>query len=468
MATSSEANSTLPAADPRPTSLRLRLLALAALSIAATLTVAGLSFGYIFEDHVERLVEQELEVRWRELAGAVALGADHQPTLTHDLTDPRYQLPGSGAYWRIAEGDTVWMRSRSLWDEDLGPTETVHLSPTGKAIERRGPNDSTVYMMEREVRFDGDGDATPRVFRLAVALDTAPTEALRRSFVTDVAIALGLIGLVLFAGAWLQASVGLSPLRRLRGELALVHRGAKSRLAGSFPSEVAPLASDLNRLLDRQEQLVDKARERAGDLAHGFKTPLTILQGEARRLEARGELESGALLKQQVQSMRRHVDRELARARTVGATAGAGTLTDARRSVDRLIDLVGRMPRGDGIVWDNQVDAALRPRMDPDDFGEVMGNLLDNARKWAKSQVRVECQMRAGAAQFIVDDDGPGAPETMRATLPRRGEAASGEDDESTGLGLAIVADVLAQYGSTLALEDSPSGGCRARFAAPT
>jgi signal transduction histidine kinase len=318
------------------------------------------------------------------------------------------------------------------------------------------------------VRFDGDADATPRVFRLAVALDTAPTEALRRSFVTDVAIALGLIGLVLFAGAWLQASVGLSPLRRLRGELALVHGGAKPRLAGSFPSEVAPLASDLNRLLDRQEQLVDKARERAGDLAHGFKTPLTILQGEARRLEARGELESGALLKQQVQSMRRHVDRELARARTVGATAGAGTLTDARRSVDRLIDLVGRMPRGDGIVWDNQVDAALRPRMDPDDFGEVMGNLLDNARKWAKSQVRVECQMRAGAAQFTVDDDGPGAPETMRAALPRRGEAASGEDDESTGLGLAIVADVLAQYGSTLALEDSPSGGCRARFAAPT
>jgi signal transduction histidine kinase len=468
MATSSEANSTLPTADPRPTSIRLRLLALAALSIAATLTVAGLSFGYIFEDHVERLVEQELEVRWRELAGAVALGADHQPMLTHDLTDPRYQLPGSGAYWRIAEGDTVWMRSRSLWDEDLGPTETVHLSPTGKAIERRGPNDSTVYMMEREVRFDGDGDSAPRVFRLAVALDTAPTDALRRSFVTDVAIALGLIGLVLFAGAWLQASVGLSPLRRLRGELALVHGGAKQRLTGSFPSEVAPLASDLNRLLDRQEQLVDKARERAGDLAHGFKTPLTILQGEARRLEARGELESGALLKQQVQSMRRHVDRELARARTVGATAGAGTLTDARRSVDRLIDLVGRMPRGDGIVWDNQVDAALRPRMDPDDFGEVMGNLLDNARKWAKTQVRVECETRAGAVQFIVDDDGPGAPEMVRATLPRRGEATSGEDDESTGLGLAIVADVLAQYGSTLALEDSPTGGCRARFAAPT
>lgn len=466
MATSSAGEPDLRAAAPRPTSLRLRLLALAALSIAATLTVAGLSFAYIFEDHVERLMEQELEVRWRELAGAVTLGEDARPTLSHDLTDPRYQLPASGAYWRVAEGETVWMRSRSLWDQDLEPTATVHMSPTGQAIERRGPNDSTVYMMEREVRFDGGG--APRVFRLAVALDTEPISALRRSFVTDVAIALALIGLVLFAGAWLQASVGLAPLSRLRDELARVHRGGKPRLAGRFPSEVAPLASDLNRLLDRQEQLVHKARDRAGDLAHGFKTPLTILQGEARRLEAAGSFESAALVKQQVELMRRHVDRELARARTIGATAAAGTLTDARRSVDRLIDLVGRMPRGDSVAWTNRIDPTLRPRMDSDDFGEVMGNLLDNARKWAKSEVTVRSEWRAGAAQLIVDDDGPGAPEAMRAAAPKRGESTGGQDDESSGLGLAIVADVLAQYGSTLAIEESPLGGCRARFAAPT
>ena len=106
--------------------------------------------------------------------------------------------------------------------------------------------------------------------------------------------------------------------------------------------------------------------------------------------------------------------------------------------------------------------------MDSDDFGEVMGNLLDNARKWARSQVRVLSEWRAGAAQFMVDDDGPGAPEALRAAAPRRGEPTNGDDDDSTGLGLAIVADVLAQYGSKLTIEDSPLGGCRARFAAPT
>jgi len=142
----------------------------------------------------------------------------------------------------------------------------------------------------------------------------------------------------------------------------LVRGGVKSRLAGRFPVEVAPLVSDLNALIARQEELVRKARKRAGDLAHGFKTPLTILSGEARRLENRGAPDAAALLGQQVDLMRRHVDRELARARTVGAAAAAGTLTDARRSIDRLINQVRRMPRGDAIVWENEIAEALRSR----------------------------------------------------------------------------------------------------------
>jgi signal transduction histidine kinase len=458
MATSSATDRRAGDAAPdaaRRTSLRLRLLLLAALSLAATLTVAGLSFAYIFEDHIERLMEQDLEARWRELAGAVSLGPNGVPTLAEELADPRYRLPNSGAYWRVADDDAVLLRSRSLWDQDLEPTAALHYSPTGKAIERRGPNDATVYMMERVVRFDNNG--APRSFRLAVALDAAPISALRRSFGADVGVALALIGLVLFAGAWLQAIVGLAPLERLRDELALVRGGAKSRLAGRFPAEVAPLVSDLNALIARQEELVRKARKRAGDLAHGFKTPLTILSGEARRLESRGAPDAAALLGQQVDLMRRHVDRELARARTVGAAAAAGTLTDARRSIDRLINLVRRMPRGEAIVWENEIAEALRPRMDPDDFGEVMGNLLDNARKWAKSRVRVGWQANGVGGSIVVDDDGPGV-----ATLKR--DEAAGGDREGAGLGLAIVADVLGQYGSSLTIEPSPLGGCRARF----
>ena len=448
----------------RTTSLRARLLTLAALSITATLTIAGLSVAYIFENHIERLIEQDLENRWLELAGAFSLDPDGKPVLSNELTDHRYQLPGSGAYWRVTEDGITRMRSRSLWDQDIAPEKFVHLSPTGKAVEQHGPNGSTLYMMEREVTLDAGG--AQRTFRLAVALDTAAVSVLRRSFATQVALALALIGVVLFLGAWAQASFGLRPLRLLRGELALVNRGSKARLAGRFPDEVAPLVSDLNRLLARQDDLVRKARERAGDLAHGLKTPLTILQGEARKCEMRGELDTAASLREQIALMRHHIDRELTRARTFGATTAGGTLTDVKTTVDRLIGLVRRLPRGETILWRNEAPNGLRLRMDPDDFGETIGNLLDNARKWASASVRVSARMSGGLAHIVVDDDGPGIPPASREQIVRRGERAA-VGGEGTGLGLAIVMDVLAHYGAAPAIADAPGGGCRVSFAAP-
>ncbi len=434
------------------------------MSIAATLTVAGYSFAYIFENHIELLMEKDLEVRWRELAGAFDLDSDGNPEIVQALTDPRYQLPGGGAYWRVSEGAEVKLRSRSLWDQDLEPEAAVHRSPTGAAIEQQGPNGSTVYMLERDVRFQRE--TGPRAFRLAVALDVAPLDALRQSFASQVGLALLVIGLVLLAGSWLQLGIGLLPLKRLREQLALVHGGKERRLAGDLPSEVEPLVDDLNVLFERQEEAIRKARERAGDLAHGLKTPLTILQGEARRARERGDREIAALIAEQVGLMRRHVDRELARARVAGATPVGGVATEARALIARLINLVQRMPRGDAIEWDNEVDPSARARMDPDDFAEVMGNLLDNARKWARARVRVSAETRDGAILFAVDDDGPGAAESVRAQMPRRGERANAEG-EGEGLGLAIVVDVLARYGGSLTIEAAPLGGCRAKFDAP-
>jgi signal transduction histidine kinase len=446
---------------PRSRSLRLRLMTLAAVSIAVTLTIAGLSLAYIFENHIERLIEQDLEIRWLELANAFALKAD-QPILSRELSDARYQRPGSGAYWRVTDGGVARLRSRSLWDQDIEPTDFVDLTPTGKAVEQRGPNGSTVYMMEREVTLNGD--AGPRMFRLAVALDASPVSALRQSFTIQVVLALILIGLVLFGGAWLQASFGLRPLKLLRNELALVNRGGKTNLAGHFPEEVAPLVEDLNRLLARQEDLIRKARDRAGDLAHGLKTSLTILQGEARRSESKGELNTANLLREQIALMRHHIDRELSRARTFGATAAGGTLTDVKKTVDRLIDIIRRMPRGELIVWENRTPEGLRLRMDSDDFGETVGNLIDNARKWAKSSVRVSALTSQKDVSIIVDDDGPGVPLEARALILRRGERATA-GGEGAGLGLAISMDILAQYDTALTIEDAPAGGCRVRFA---
>ena len=323
-------------------SLRARLTLAAVFTVASVLAIVWLLLGAIFENHIERLLEDDLQSRLLELAGSLTLDEQSHPTLASEPADPRYQRPAGGAYWRVDEDGKTVLRSISLWDFDIRPSKRVHLSPTGVATEERGPNGSTVYLAEREVVLDGrDG---PHTIRIAVALDTSNVERLRRSFERQVVVALGVIGVVLSLGTWIQSSFGLRPLKMVRDQLARVHSGADARLTGRFPSEIEPLVSDLNKLLARQEDLVRRARERAGDLAHGLKTPLTILQIEARNAEQRGDTQTAASLREQISTMNRHVERELSRARMSGASAGGGAIVDAHDTVDRLIRMVQRMP----------------------------------------------------------------------------------------------------------------------------
>ena len=467
MATSFRADAVIRRLAPpilRPRSLRARLTFAAALTVASVLAIVWILINIIFEDHVERLLEDDLQSRLLELAGSLTIDEDGLPTLASEPTDPRYQRPAGGAYWRVDEDGKTIMRSVSLWDFDIKPAKRVHLSPTGVATEERGPKDSTVYLAERDVVLDGrDG---PRKITLVVALDTSNVERLRRSFARQVVLALGVIGVVLSLGVWIQSSFGLRPLKAVRDKLARVHSGADARLTGHFPSEISPLVNDLNTLLARQEDLVRRARERAGALAHGLKTPLTILQIEARNAEQRGDSRTAASMREQIVAMRRHVERELSRARMSGASTGGGALVEAHETVDRLIGIVQRMPGGERIDWINDLPNGARLRMDPDDFGEIVGNLLDNARKHAKSVVRISTEAKAAEQRICFDDDGQGISQEDRDRIIRRGERAT-DEGEGSGLGLSIVMEALEQYGLALTIEDSPLGGCRMAFPAP-
>ena len=443
-------------------SLRLRLLLLSAISIAAALTIAGVVLTATFERHLERRVEQELGVKLLELAGAFALDDDGAPTLIKPLADPRYDQPYSGSYWQIATPDGPVLRARSLWEHRL-----AHDDPRGRtsdAYETDGPDNAVLYVRERDVKLSASG--TARNFRLTVALDHAELAELGASFRGDTMLALGVIAAVLVLGAWLQLTLGLSPLRHLRAQIARIQQGRAARLTGVFPAEIAPLAASVNALIDRQEDLVRRARERAGDLAHGLKTPLTILTGEARRLDEIGETASAIRLREQIDQMRIHVERQLARARSHGAAAAGGAFTDATASLDRLLGLMRRMPRAEALEWSNALPPGVRLRMDPDDFGEILGNLLDNARLWARARIVVSAILHGPTMRIIVDDDGPGIPPAQRDILRGRGES-NAPLGAGSGLGLAIVADVLALYATGLAIEDSPAGGCRMAFDIP-
>ena len=427
------------------------------------LAIVWLALGSMFEDSIERLTEDSLKSRLLEIAGLLEIDDLGRPTLVSEPADPRYQRPAGGAYWKIEEGGKTISRSESLWDFDFTPSYRRHFSPTGLAMEARGPNGSIVYLAQREVKLEGVGGV--HKIRIEVAVDTALVQHLRESFGRHAIIALAFIGLALSLGIWIQASFALRPLKIVRQKLSRIRLGVNSQMDGDFPREIQPLVEDLNRLLERQDNLVRRARERAGDLAHGLKTPLTIIQSEARSAAQRGDAKTAALLREQVAAMNRHVDRELRRARMSGAPAGGGALVDARETVDRLIRTVQRLPGGEILDWANDLSTESRLRMDPDDFGEIVGNVLDNARKHARSRVRVFIDAQGGGPRLCFDDDGPGIPPEDRERLVKRGERAISDGDGS-GLGLSIVVEALERYGLELSIEKSSLGGCRLSFPA--
>ena len=447
-------------------SLRARIFILAAASIIVTLAAAGVMLVVIFEQHVLRRVAFDLDIRSLELAKAFVADQEGKAILYHELADPRYQKPYSGAYWQINLGDQIMLRSRSLWDEALNTAAIPAETRAAGAFEMDGPNKAELYVVERPVSIGSGADA--RTFQLIVALDHEEVRETRGAFSMDVAKILATLALLLIVGVYLQWRFGLLPLKSLRHKLNAVRNGHSRRLEPPFPTEIAPLASELNSLLDRQDALVRKARDRAGSLAHGLKTPLTILFREARRLEKIGQTESAALLRDQLTAMRAHVERDLARARTHGAVDAAAFRTEILPILKRLIDLMQRMDNNAALQWDIAIPDGTYAEIETSDFAEIAGNLIDNARKWARSRVRIETQQHGDVTVFSVSDDGPGVADNLIGSIVQRGvHAGRGAKDatgmDSTGLGLAIVKDTLAEYGAVVSLENT-HGGLKVSF----
>jgi signal transduction histidine kinase len=258
---------------------------------------------------------------------------------------------------------------------------------------------------------------------------------------------------------------GFAPFERLRARLLAVRDGRHARIEGDYPSEVQPLVSDLNALVDQRERAVMRAQAKAGDLAHGLKTPLAVLAQEAERAAAAGHTELAALLLQQVERMRGQVDYHLAQAGAVaGATATAHC--SVRESAEGLARTLLRLHAERGLAIDVAVDPEHAIRGRREDLDEMLGNLLDNACKWARSRVRVGSALADTSVVLTVDDDGPGLDPALRERVLQRGVRAD-EAAPGTGIGLAIVRDLAELYGGRIALGRAPTGGLRAELRLP-
>ncbi len=276
-----------------------------------------------------------------------------------------------------------------------------------------------------------------------------------------------MFGVFSMVAGFVQVRRGLSPINNLRNRLTGLHEGRDRRIDGLYPAEVQPLVNDLNTLLDQREHAVRRAVAKAGDLAHGLKTPLAIIAHEAERARDAGQPEIAAAVAQQVDRMRRQVDYHLAHARAAAAGAAAGSLTSIRESAEGLARALHRLYAERGIAIDVVVPPELSVRVQREDLDEMIGNLLDNACKWGRAQVAVAARQTGAAVEITVDDDGSGLADDMREAVLQRGVKAD-EAAPGTGLGLTIVRDIAEVYDGSISLEASPLGGVRARLRFPS
>ncbi len=451
-------------------SLRVRLLAGTLVWIVATIVVAGWGLSGLFRHHVALQFNAELKTHLDQLAANLVLAVNGQPSLSTPLSDPRLSKPYSGLYWQIdrvasrqAPAAAGLLRSRSLWDGVLDvPADAL---ADGEIHQHRvaGPEGATLGMIERMVLLEARSNQATPSFRLIVAADEQLMIAPAARFNGALWLALSALGLGLVIAAIVQVAVGLAPLRRLHYALAAVRNGEAQQLDGDFPVEIKPLVEEFNTVLAQNTEIVSRARTQAGNLAHALKTPLSVLANAAAG--KKGEL--AHLVSDQVDMARRQVDYHLTRARAAAAVRLPGSHTLLLPVVEGLVRVMRR------VHAERKLELIVEPiadrlafRGEEQDLQEMLGNLLDNAFKWASQRIELKAALDQGRLLITLDDDGRGIAAARRDAMISRGARAD-EQVAGSGLGLAIVDDLARLYGGQVALADSPNGGLRVILSLP-
>ena len=437
-------------------SLRLRLVAGGIIAILVALTIAGAGLILLFERHVTRTMADDLDVHLKQLVAGVDVDQDGNLVMMRPPADPRFADALSGLYWQVSDDRDQLLRSRSLWDTKLSPPVDEPAPGETHHHEVIGPADSHVLIAERKVLLTVGDRRVP--VRLVVAADLARVAAATAAFAKDIAVALGLLGLVLAVATSIQVGLGLRPLDALRRGVADIRSGRRHQLPAGMPAEVRPLVEEVNALLEAQEREIERSRSRAADLAHGLKTPLAALAADAGRLRDRGETALAHDIEAVGDAMSRHVDRELARARVRSAVRHRDSHSTALAPLVRsLVATLSRAPFGMRVTFEQHIADDAQVPLDRTDLAEVLGNLLENAARHAAQRVRIGVD---SGASIIIEDDGPGISPAQWSRVLERGIRLD-ERGEGAGLGLAIVQDVLTAYGWRLDLAKSQLGGLK-------
>lgn len=434
-------------------SLSLRLLAFAGVMVALALVIAWLVLGLLFQRHLERQTQNELERHGLALIAATTLGPDRKIVLASQPFDPRFNRPASGLYWRISTADQS-LASRSLWNVNLPTARTT--TTDGWGVSRiTGPYEPKALAVRRQVQIAPD--SPPILFE--VVTDLAPVQEARRAFATETAQFLGLLWLVLALAAWLQVRLGLKPLDRVRNDLTQLNSASDMRLnEHQHVQEVRPLVQAINRLLDARTADIERARRRSQDLAHALKTPLTALRLQienAPAAEAQKMLSALSLV-------RDTVDAELAQ----HSGHDNANSSNASSLANRLWQVISRTPEADGISFTNRLTPDFSLPLSDDRALEMLGALMENSSRYAATSVVIDGRKDHSGLYLSIEDDGPGIPLDKRDAALRRGQRLD-EQRGQHGLGLSIASGIVEASGGFLELDEAAAGGLSIRLVWP-
>ncbi|WP_085718946.1 sensor histidine kinase [Pseudomonas sp. B28(2017)] len=420
------------------------------LGLIGVMVVVGLVLAqtslWLFEMGLQRYLEAGLRNDSENLLAALVRGPQGLQ-LDERRLSPAYQRPFSGHYFRIDFADGHW-RSRSLWDQELPALEQPGLHDNLQL----GPEGQQLLVLRTDYRRSG----VP--ISISVAEDYTPIrESFRR--MQQLGLGLGLTGLLLILLLQrITVRRALRPLEQAREQIAQLQRGQRSQLDDQVPVELEPLVAQINHLLAHTEDSLKRSRNALGNLGHALKTPLAVLLSLAssEQLEAQPQLRK--TLREQLQQVEQRLNRELNRARLSG-DALPGALFDCDAELPGLLATLN-MIHGEHLALSYRAPPGLQLPWDREDLLELLGNLLDNACKWADAEVRVSVIETADGFELSVEDDGPGIPEERRDQVFSRGTRLD-EQTHGHGLGLGIVRDIVDSWGGELSLLESEWGGLK-------
>jgi signal transduction histidine kinase len=437
-------------------SLTRRIIALSIGWIAIALLGTCVLLWWLYHAHMQDHYDARVSTHLEELVTALIL-PDGQPQLRRNPTDPRFQRLNSGWYWEIRSGGALLKKSASLGAGELD-LSGVELAEGYRVYRVFGPDGEPLRAQILETYRDrGSGALTVVV--------TAPQSAIMEEVqhmgfhMLEGFLALGL-GLSL--AVVIQVRQALKPLTAMRSQISAIKAGTQARLSSDFPGDVQPLVDELNFLLDHNETLLKRARTQLGDLAHAVKNPLTVIRNEARSMK-NGQ---GQLIVEQTHLIAGQIDHYLSRARMYGQKDAMGFRTGVRSVMQDLAYAIGQLHKERGVEIRLPCVEDKWFRGEAQDLEEMAGNLIDNACKWARGIVTVNCATEGDRLQLLIEDDGPGIPEERYEDAMRRGRKLD-ESRPGHGQGLGIVDDIARLYGGSLELGRSALGGLKAVLTLP-